>query len=132
MNQTIIKNLKPIDQDIHFKYQCPACGINHWLSLEETKTKGFKVVCDCKTILKVKKIQNIKLKYHRQYTKPDVDLSNLNIGKAITILENYGFPLEECQQLITSCNIQKNDTVANIVKKSLAYKLGDIEHGKCD
>jgi hypothetical protein len=132
MNQTIIKNLRPIDQDIHFKYKCPVCGINHWLSLEETKTKGFKVVCDCKTVLKVKKIQNIKIKYHRQHTKPNVDLSKSNIDKAITTLGNYGFTLEECQKLTASCNIQKNDTVANIVKKSLAYKFGEIQNGKCD
>lgn len=132
MNQTIIKNLRPIDQDVHFKYKCPVCGINHWLSLEETKTKGFKVVCDCKSVLRVKKIQDIKIKYQKQQAKPNIELSKSHTDKAIAVLTNYGFSLEECQQLISSCNIQKNDTVANIVKKSLAYKLGEIQNGKCD
>ena len=57
------KNVKPIEIDAHFKYRCPKCGWDHWVSLKESQTKNFKIVCDCDTIFKPKRIKNISIEY---------------------------------------------------------------------
>jgi hypothetical protein len=59
------KNLKPIELDVNFKYRCPntECGYFHWISLNEAKTKNFKIVCDCETIFKPKQISNVQITY---------------------------------------------------------------------
>lgn len=64
MKKTKIKNLKPIEIDLHLKYQCPQCNTYHWLSQSEAKTENFKIVCDCSSVLMPKKISRIKIKYH--------------------------------------------------------------------
>lgn len=57
------KNVKPIEIDAHFKYRCPKCGWDHWVSLKEAQTKNFKIVCDCNAIFKPKSIKNISIEY---------------------------------------------------------------------
>lgn len=62
MNKTQ-KLQKPIDADIHLKYRCKKCGIDHWLSFKEASTKNFKVVCYCGSVFKVKQLSGFKFKY---------------------------------------------------------------------
>jgi hypothetical protein len=62
----LIKNLKPINTDIHLQYKCPTCDINHWISLREASTRGFIIVCECNSILKPKLIDDIKFKYKQK------------------------------------------------------------------
>lgn len=64
MNKTKTKKLqKPIESDIHLKYRCRKCGLDHWLSYREASTKNFKVVCSCGSVFKVKRLVDFKLKY---------------------------------------------------------------------
>ena len=67
----ITKNQKPISLDVHLKYRCPNnnCGYEHWLSLLETQTKNFKIVCDCGTVFKPKKIKTLKIIYDELLSK---------------------------------------------------------------
>lgn len=60
-----IKNQKPISLDVHLKYRCPNhnCGYEHWLSLLETQTQNFKIVCECGSVFKPKRINKIKVIY---------------------------------------------------------------------
>ena len=58
-----VQSQKPIEHDIHLKYKCPTCDQHHWLAFREAKTKNFKVVCDCNTVFKVKRISAFKIKY---------------------------------------------------------------------
>lgn len=118
MRQTKIptkKNLKPIDIDLHFKYRCSnsKCGYEHWLSLQETKTSNFKIVCDCGLVLKPKKIKNIKVCYEKieqtpisespTLTESSVDASNkipVDLQeKSVKLLIKHGFTLDESLQL---------------------------------
>jgi len=118
----ILKNQKPIDFDAHFKYRCPEknCGYDHWISLNESKTKNFKVVCDCgtvfmpKTISKVKLVYKTKNKIQPKSTNPPED-SHTNfetkvpvdiMDSCVTLLVGYGFTKEESSNLIT--NAYKN------------------------
>lgn len=68
MNKTKTKKLqKPIEADIHLKYRCNKCGLDHWLSYREASTKNFKVVCSCGSVFKVKRLVGFKLKYESSY-----------------------------------------------------------------
>lgn len=72
MNKTKTKKLqKPIDADIHLKYRCKKCGMDHWLSFKEASTKDFKVVCGCGVVFKVKRLSGFKFKY-KKYIVPKV------------------------------------------------------------
>jgi len=74
-----IKKLqKPIDKDIHLKYRCKKCGLDHWLSLREASTKNFKVVCNCGRVFKVKQVTGCVLKYCNDVTIQETAQDNQN------------------------------------------------------
>ena len=133
------KNLKPIDADISLIYSCPGCSLQHWLSIKEARTKGFKVVCDCDTVFTVKIVKTIKVIYEedisivkeqpecvesvvkQQVQEISVDL----LDKACKILTGYGFTKTESQELIKSVFIENpTDDCGLLVKNSLA-KFGE-------
>jgi hypothetical protein len=101
------KNLKPIDYDVHFIYECTECQIKHWLSLKESQTPNFKIVCDCGSIYKPKPIEGIKIIYVQLQNKhPTQKVSskksipaNLKTNAA-HILSQYGFSESEAISLI--------------------------------
>lgn len=110
------KILKPIDLDLHFKYRCSNnnCENDHWLSLKESKTKNFKIVCECGSVYRPKKINKIRIVYDNKKTrnKPDkqpttnkeqedkikipVDLQ----AKCVKLLCGYGFTTDESILLV--------------------------------
>lgn len=55
--------LRPIDSDVHLKYRCTECSIEHWLSLRQAQTTGFIIVCECNNVFKVKPVDKIVVKY---------------------------------------------------------------------
>jgi hypothetical protein len=60
---------RPIDYDIHLKYRCKSCDQDHWLSYLEASTNNFKVVCDCGTVFKLKRVVGFTLKYQKTTIK---------------------------------------------------------------
>lgn len=132
----IVRNLRPTELNVHLKYVCPACSIEHWLSLEEAKTKGYLIVCDCNAILRVKLIDLLKVKFYRKQkstktvesekivetSKIDVDL----LSKCCTILVGYGYDKSEIEKLIIK-TYQSNPTtdIKTLVKNTL-MNIGDI------
>jgi hypothetical protein len=102
----ILKNQKPTDLDIHFKYKCPDCDCIHWLSLKEVQTKNFKIVCDCNLVIKPKTITKIKLLYKKSLPKQQQPI-NLSqeisldlLEKCVRILVGYGFEKQESETLV--------------------------------
>lgn len=121
----IKKNLRPTDIDAHIKYQCPKCGIQHWISLKEAKTKNFKVVCDCDTVFKPKQIERLKIIYsHNKKPKKEDSQEILVPGeilnKCSSILITYGFTKQEADNMIKKAYIQNqtNDCV-QLIKYTL-------------
>jgi hypothetical protein len=117
MKTKTLKNQKPIDIDLHIKYACPNkdCGYHHWLSLKETQTKNFKVVCDCALVFKPKRIKTIKITYassvskttkRKEVTKSsaidndDKSIPSYLLEKSIKILVGYGFDKDEAEKLL--------------------------------
>jgi hypothetical protein len=109
------KNLKPIDTDVHLKYRCPNedCGSLHWLSLKESQTKNFKIVCDCGSVFTPKRVKNININYCQitsnntdqtadEQQKIDLDL----IKNCVTILVGYGFTNQESEEILIKSHRQ--------------------------
>jgi hypothetical protein len=135
------KNLKPISSDVHFKYRCPNsdCTIEHWLSIKETQTKDFKVVCDCDTIFQPKKISKIKILYSKPKTKKEIPVDTEIVNKkpeladreivkipidlldrSAKILSTYGFTDKEARELLVDAYDKiKTENIGNLVKYTL-------------
>jgi hypothetical protein len=107
-----LKNQKPIDVDAHFKYRCPKtdCGFDHWLSLKESQTKGFKIVCDCGLVFRPKRIQKIeivfsqpkplaKVKQEEVATKEKSEMGLDLLADCAKVLIGYGFTDSEAKSL---------------------------------
>lgn len=122
--------LKPTDCDLHLKYNCPQCRNDHWLSLLEASTKDFKIACDCGTVLKVKRVLGLKIKYAKNLNPTTnkkekastntEDKNNSVINQSIGIIQSYGFTKEEAQDLVNKCyGHSKSYCVSDLVKKTL-------------
>lgn len=132
----IIKNLRPIELNVHLKYTCPNCSVEHWLSLQEAKTRGYLIVCDCDTVLKVKTIDFLKVKFYKKQkstkpveresvvesTKIDVDL----LSKCCTILNSYGYEKSEVEDLIIKTYENNPTTDIKTLVKNTLMNIGDI------
>ena len=139
-----VQSQKPIEHDIHLKYKCPTCDQHHWLAFREAKTKNFKVVCDCNTVFKVKRISAFKIKYQLEnksfeiektkneiappvvapivvppvVAPPQIPLELLN--KACKLFITYGFTQKESILLLKS-SYEKNpvDDYSALIKNTL-------------
>jgi len=126
------KNLKPIDFDINLIYKCPECKSEHWLSLKETSTKNFRVVCDCDTIFKVKPIEKIDIIYQTSeelnsapIKEPVQELPIDFVDRCATILVGYGFTKDEAKNLVYSTHKINPSTDISAFIKSCILNFGE-------
>jgi hypothetical protein len=111
----IWKSQKPIDIDAHFKYRCPdpKCGFDHWISLRESQTKNFKIVCDCGCVFKTKKVSRIKIVY--------CGIKPTKIKEqAVTVVETSKIPVDtknSCVKLLVSYGFTKDESI-NLCEKA--------------
>jgi hypothetical protein len=124
------KNQKPIEINPYFKYRCSdsSCGYDHWISLQEAKTKNFKIVCDCGNIIRPKQIKTIKIAYKENTivkTKPNLDTRLLT--EYTDVLCGYGFTHDESVKLINIAYQQiPNGSKREIIKLALT-STGELE-----
>lgn len=129
-----IKNLKPIELNLHLKYKCPECDVEHWLSLDETKTKEYVTVCYCKTKLKVRPIKSIRIVYSKSgSSKPKSQKESQAIPVAllescVKILIDYGYSEKEAKALIEESYVKNPTDNALVVIKNILTTIGGI-HG---
>lgn len=126
-----IKNQKPSSLDIHLRYRCPneQCYGEHWLTLLETQTKDFKVVCDCGTIFKPKRIKTVKLVYLKEKKKDDTKIEEANtlkdkdisiIKKAIPGMVSFGFTEKESEDMLTKTYTKiPTEDISLLIKNTL-------------
>lgn len=129
LKMNIKKNQKPIECDIHLQYRCPECYNIHWLSMLETSTKNFKVVCDCGCVFRVKRTTGFKLQYasksskskpEKKESKPKPVIPNDLLSRGIQTLLPYGFTKEESKELISKAySINPVNDITLLVKNSL-------------
>jgi Holliday junction resolvasome RuvABC DNA-binding subunit len=135
---TKTKSQKPIDIDVSLKYICPNdnCKFDHWLFLREAKSKNFKVVCECGTIFKPKRIKIIEVVYAKAESveKPvdseeesgKIDTLPQCVIRAIKMMVSLGYSKKEAQTHIMSVyNAEKIEDHAVLVKKAISL-IGGI------
>lgn len=122
------KKQKPIELDAFLRYICnnKDCNTSHWLSLKETQTKNFIVVCTCGRTFKPKKIKKLKIVYDntkpqeksKEHTNEKVPIDI--IDKCAKILIGYGFTETESVELLNT-SYKKNPTnnCATLIKQVL-------------
>lgn len=131
-----IKNIKPVECVADLRYLCTNCGLDHWISLREAKTKNFMIVCDCETLLKVKQIQTINVVYvedttlqnssvNGKYTPSDASVIKQTdtkiVSQACAILSTYGFTKQEALEIATRYTEKESFTdVKTLVSKILS------------
>lgn len=133
-----IKNLRPIETDASFKYVCPNCSGEYWVSLRQVKCQQFVIVCDCDTVLKPKLVEQIKVIYKKkkqklplETTKSEDVIDSEILDRCCKSLMSYGFDKEEATKLIQKAyNDTKNNDCATLVKMSLS-NFGE-NNGKCN
>lgn len=131
-----MKNQKPIEVDVSLKYTCPniKCNISHWLFLREAKTKNFKVVCDCGTSFKPKRIKNIKVVYDKANTainKVDKSInsgklpdSDLILNRAIGIMQSLGYSEKESKSYVNAVYVLNKYDDPKILVKTAISNIG--------
>jgi hypothetical protein len=135
--KTKLKVQKPIEIDVSLKYKCTNkdCGFDHWLFLREAKTKNFKIVCDCGTIFKPKRIQNIEVVYaikesvEKPVDKPEESgkMEDIEcVSRAINMMISLGYSKKDAQDSVIF--IFKNEHIFDpsvLVKKAVLH-IGGI------
>jgi hypothetical protein len=89
-----ISNIKPVSYEISFEYICPSCGYNHWVLEREVKLKGFRIICECDTIIKTKTIKKVNFVYSQNSFKPKAPVEDVKPTDTIKPVENTIKPIE--------------------------------------
>lgn len=138
------KNQKPIEIDAYLKYRCPYlnCGQNHWLTLKESQTKKFKIVCDCGNILIPKRIDKIKIKYvddkrniikEKSLIEAKQETIEAPIPERLLVicsktLTDYGFTTNEAHSLLKqSYVLNPTDNPLELINNTLKI-IGNIDN----
>ena len=108
------QRLKPIEIDGHFKYACPGCGIHHWASFKEAKTKGFIIVCDCDESFEIENISGIDIKYKEESAETTKEIIK---EKRIQEKRNKAKNTAEIQKEIS--NVEKKTLPLDILEKAV-------------
>lgn len=142
-----ISNIKPVSYEISFEYICPSCGYNHWVLEREVKLKGFRIICECDTIIKTKTIKKVNFVYAQNSFKPKTPVKVVEPTEAVKPAENttkeetqeepvldhdiaeraaknlisYGFEYQESLDKIHSAfkTNHYDDSIVNLVKTAL-------------
>lgn len=138
MLKTKLKSQKPIDLDVSLKYICPNsdCKFDHWLFLREAQAKNFKIVCDCGTIFKPKRIQNIEIVYAiKESVEKPVDESGSSatiderpecVRRAINIMVSLGYSKEDAQTHILEIFTKEKIEDPGVLVKKAVSNIGGI------
>ena len=134
-----IKKQKPIETSVSLKYICPNnnCGFDHWLFLNEAKTKNFKIVCECGTIFKPKRIKNIEIVYDipesvkksldEQSTSDTIPKDADVVCRAINMMISLGYGRKDSENVIKLIYNKDNTPDASVLVKKAVKHIGGIE-----
>lgn len=132
----LIKNCKAHSIDAYIKYICPNknCDEQHWISLKESKTQNYKIVCEvCNTVFSPKTVKKLKIIYDENKTtnktektqkikKKDVPISLLN--DTAKLLFDFGFTLNESLELINNAYQEIETENKYILLDYIKQKIG--------
>ena len=121
---------EPSGADVYLKYVCPNgdCLDVQWVTLRESQTKNYKIVCDCcGNVYRPKRVKNISVQFFDEPQKPppsetlsQPDLRFLKEAKKT--LEAFGFTKIEAEEMIEAeYHKSKINNPATLVKNALDF-----------
>jgi Holliday junction resolvasome RuvABC DNA-binding subunit len=135
------KNIEPIEKDCSLKYLCPDCSNVHWISLREARTKNFKIVCECNTIIIPKRIKKLKTVFCQKKIKQEVSLNKpkqvvippvpkntiqIDIqNKCIEALRGFGYCDDEIKKILPEALEASRTNHIKLVIDYLLKNLGE-------
>lgn len=138
MLKTKLKIQKPTDLEVSLKYICPNinCRFDHWLFLREAQAKNFKIVCDCGTIFKPKRIKNIEIVYavkesiektvDEQESSVTIDEHPDCVRRAINIMVSLGYSKEDAQSHVLEIFTKEKIEDPGVLVKKAVLNIGGI------
>lgn len=110
--KTKSKYYEPSGADVYLKYVCPNgdCLDVQWITLKESQTKNYKIVCDCcGKVYRPKRVKKINVVFDEDSvfktentTKPQQEKSDTKfLDDAINTLIRFGFDKSEATAMIT-------------------------------
>ena len=121
----MMKNQKPIEIDAYLKYKCPniECDYDHWISLKESQTKNYKVVCDvCNTVFKPKRISHLKTIYNKKPQNNKI-YCELKISKCLNMLCSLGYDNKKAKKILIAISKRNPHIDNNQLFKETILKL---------
>jgi hypothetical protein len=134
--KTKIKIQKPIEIHASLRYRCPDidCNFDHWITINQAKTKKYKIVCDCGTVFFPKTISSIDIRYKKKKkvtASPSEEKINIIqnviseelLVKSSRLMQGFGFTKKESDAMLS--NFYKTNPVNDykeLVKNTLAIK----------
>lgn len=116
----IKKSQKPTDIEASLKYICPQCFLSHWIFLREARIKNYKIVCDCGTILKPKRISELDIVYAKKESKSSPSIPDHILNKCSRILVDHGFSRAESLEFINKAyDTTKSTDISDLIKTSI-------------
>lgn len=138
MLKTKLKIQKPTNLEVSLKYICPNinCRFDHWLFLREAQAKNFKIVCDCGTIFKPKRIKNIEIVYavkesiektvDEQESSVTIDEHPDCVRRAINIMVSLGYSKEDAQSHVLEIFTKEKIEDPGVLVKKAVLNIGGI------
>src|SRR5690606_23122306 len=123
------QKIKPVGYNVDLKYQCPQCGSDHWITQQEAKTTGFRIVC-CNKQMVIEPVHKFTLDvvFKSQLNTPtqtvvqaQVTDSLKNGREALNKLIKLGFEGVKYQTLALTLS-QQGDDVETIMRKCIAHE----------
>lgn len=136
MLKTKSKNQKPIEVEVSLRYTCPDknCNLSHWIFLREAQTKNFKIVCECGTVFKPKRIKKIEILYTSKEIEDDVSQKTNSkeeypkcVLHAVNIMVSLGYSKKESQEKIKEIYDIEKITDSSILVKRTISQFGEIK-----
>lgn len=125
------KKHKPSGLDVYLKYVCPNgdCLDVQWITLKESQTKNYKIVCDCcGKIYRPRRVKKVDIIFEDEQTKTlprNKEPEQINtkfLDDAVNTLVAFGFTKQEASDMIMQ-EWKKTGTTnpATLVKLALDF-----------
>jgi hypothetical protein len=114
--------MAPDDSECNFRYTCPECESQHWITQKQATTLGFMIVCCCDYVIHVATLHNINVTYD---TVVGAEKSQAHFGdsmftEALRVILKQGFSKEEAMQCLGMVDPSECKDATDMIRKALS------------
>lgn len=118
-----MKKVKPSHYEVFPVYTCPACGVEHQQSIEETVFPAG-ILCYCGEKIRLHSIEDVSVsaKFSNdggKIKKESIGSNSLDHSEVVDTLVNLGYKASEAKSLVSSSYCD-GDTSEDLIEKIIA------------